>query len=112
MTEQRELPPIAIPTATHLSFMLWILSLQLTAAIFLGHLLFGHGWFGPLREVTAFAISMALTVYHGLWGRARIRQYHQIAKERQPVMTIGQALVVVFLILLAAVFGTWLFGHE
>jgi hypothetical protein len=89
------------------SFMLCILSWELTAAMFVGHWLFGAGWFGPDREWAAFGVSAALSVYYGFWGRNLIREHHR--KVGQEHMTGGQAIAVIVLAVAAGAFGTWLF---
>jgi hypothetical protein len=109
--EEDELPSVALPTATLLSFMLWILSWELTCAMFLGRWLFGPQWFGPHREWAALGVSVALSIYLFVWGRAQIRQLTSAARGRQLTMTWGQSLLVVGLVVLEGVFATWLFVH-
>src|SRR5437016_2339377 len=96
--KKEELPRVGFSTATHVSYILWVLSWELTGAMFLGRWLFGPQWFGPHREWAALGVSVALSIYHLIWGRARIRQYRIAARGRQPVITWGQALVVVGLV--------------
>jgi predicted permease len=96
-------------TAALISFVLCVLSWELTAAMFIGRWLFGPNWFGPDREWAAFAISIALSNYQGLIGRTLIRKHYQFGDSSLRTLTVGQVVAVIVMMIGAGAFGTWLF---
>lgn len=98
-------PPARGLTAAIVSLLLLCLSWELTAALFIGRWLFGPGWFGPCREWVALGVSMGLLIQYQLWGRRLMRQHYRVAHK----LTLGQAVIVVILMVGAGAFGTWLF---
>lgn len=104
--------PVVKSTAALISLILFILSWELTAAIFVGRWLFGPAWFGPFREWVALAISIVLSLYHVFVGRPLLRKYYpQIGVLSQHSLTVGQAIVVVVMMVGTGVIGTWLFSQ-
>jgi hypothetical protein len=96
-------------TAALISFVLCALSWELTGAMFVGRWLFGPDWFGPHREWAAFAVSVALSVFHTLVGRPLMQKHCQPGDSPNRSLTAGQAIAVIVLMVCAGAFGTWLF---
>jgi hypothetical protein len=92
-----------------LSYLLCLLSWQLTAALFLGRWLLGPAGLGPHREWAALALSVVLSGYYVLWGRNHVRRYRRMTRGRREALTWRQALIVAALMTAVGAFGTWLF---
>ena len=96
-------------TATLVSLVLCVLSWELSAAMFTGRWLFGADWFGPHREWAAFAVSVAMSVFHWLWGRRLLQKNYQPGDPSHRSLTASQMAAVCVMMIGAGVFGTWLF---
>jgi hypothetical protein len=97
-----------VSTADLIGILLYILSWELTAALFAGRWLFGPGWFGPWREWVALGISVALSVYYAVRGRWEVLRFFLTAQYCGQ-LSRRQALVVVALVTFAGAFAAWLF---
>ena len=90
-----------------ISFMLCMLSWELTAAMFGTRWLFGPGWFGPDKEwVRIWRERGLVRLPCVLWTAPDVEILHKGLQEQ---MTVAQAFAVVLLSIAAGVFGTWLF---
>lgn len=103
--------PVLKSTAALISLILFILSWQLTAAIFIGRWLFGPAWLSPHRAWVVVAITVALSLYHVLVGRPLLRRYYpQTGDLSKHSLTLSQSITVVVMMIGAGVIGTWLFS--
>jgi hypothetical protein len=96
-------------TSPVVSFVLRVLSWELTAALFGGRWLFGSDWLGAQREWAALGVSLTLSLYHWFWGRRLLRRHFQLEGQSPGTMNWGQAMAVVVLMIAGGAFGTWLF---
>jgi hypothetical protein len=96
-------------TAALISFLLCALSWELTVATFVGRWLFGPHWFGTRREWAAFALSVALSIFHRFVGRPLIQRHYQAGDQSNRSLSASQAIAVIVLVVGAGAFGTWLF---
>jgi hypothetical protein len=77
--------------------------------MFAGRRLFGSDWFGTHREWAAFAVSVALSIFHAIVGRPLIQQHYEAGDQSNRSLSASQGIAVIVLVVGAGAFGTWLF---
>ncbi|MDZ4687084.1 MAG: hypothetical protein SH850_18565 [Planctomycetaceae bacterium] len=107
-----DLPPKHTSTIALISVIMLSLSWQLTAVVFFGGRIFGPAWpvvFAPHKQWATFAVSVVLSVFQLWWGRSGVREYQRTAGHKEPAVTLGQAALVVVVMIIFGSFGTWIF---
>jgi len=92
------------------ALLLTIYSWMLTVAIIVGRGLLGNGWPGALREYVSLGVTCCLTIFVSTMFRGQLRTLRQLRKKgRKVAISAGQAWVAVLIVLLAGIYGAWLF---
>lgn len=110
--QRQNLPYVCVPTEVLISFLVCAFSWQVTAMMFFARCVLGPDLLGPYKELAAFTLSVASSVYYYKRGRSRLRQYSLATQGKQPYLTRGQTILVIVLIVAEAALGTLLFVHE
>jgi hypothetical protein len=105
-------PPTWKSSAALISYLLCILSWELSAVMLAGRRLFGQNWFGPEREWAAFAVSVALSLFYLFIGRPLLQKHYQQGDSFNRSLSGVQAIAVAVVMVAGGAFFAWLFFHE
>jgi hypothetical protein len=91
------------------ALLLTTYSWTLTAVIIAGQWLLGKGWPGALRKSVSLGLTCCLTLFVGTVCRGHFRALRQLVKKGPVMLSASQSWVVVLIVLIAGLYGGWLF---